>query len=601
MKHLNSILILISLIALVACSPTPSSKSAADILGNPEYLAMSFGGYREPTRDIVPTVEQLKEDMRLLSAMGVKLIRTYNTQQFGQAKNLLKAIDDLKKEDASFEMYVMLGTWIECQGAWTDNPDHSKPNVENNMAELNAAVEMVNQYPDIVKIIAVGNEAMVQWAVGYFVEPEIVLDGVNYLKDLRTKGEIPAETWITSSDNYESWGGGSNAYDKQGLVDLLEAVDFVSLHTYPFHDSHYNPAFWAVPKEEMGLNKLEQIENAMIRAKDYAHEQYIGAKTYMESKGISKPIHIGETGWATIAASSYGATGSKAADEYKEKLYYELMREWTAEEGMSCFYFEAFDERWKDSRDSLGSENHFGLIKLNGQAKYALWDWVDEGRFDGLIRDGKSITKTYSGDEAALMAEVLNPPTIEEVGILEITTKNETRAPGAKVEEAVYVLTSQIMDPSSDKTMTFPNSNIKLNAWEGTCGIEMDLEGVITVTTGTGEWWGSALELMGKGEDLSAFKNGKLHFEIKGDTRATFNMGFQTGTFAGGDQVNNGQLIGPNKSVNVSESWTKVSLSLSALDNGANWKDVTAPLFFLGDSNFDGKEIQIKNIYYTID
>ncbi|CAN0383495.1 unnamed protein product, partial [Discosporangium mesarthrocarpum] len=34
-----------------------------------------------------------------------------------QAKNLLKAIDELKKEDASFEMYVMLGTWIECQGA----------------------------------------------------------------------------------------------------------------------------------------------------------------------------------------------------------------------------------------------------------------------------------------------------------------------------------------------------------------------------------------------------------------------------------------------------------------------------------------------------
>ena len=159
MKCLNHTLVVLSLFLFIGC--TPASKTAEDILGNPEYLAMSFGGYRQPSRDFVPTVAHLKEDMQILNAMGVKLIRTYNTQQFGQAKNLLKAIEELKKEDSSFEMYVMLGTWIECEGAWTDNADHSKGNLDNNMAELNAAVEMVNQYPDIVKIIAVGNEAMV--------------------------------------------------------------------------------------------------------------------------------------------------------------------------------------------------------------------------------------------------------------------------------------------------------------------------------------------------------------------------------------------------------------------------------------------------------
>ena len=60
-------------------------------------------------------------------------------------------------------MYVMLGTWIDCKNAWTDSPDHSEENLENNQSEINA-VGLANTYPDIVKIIAVGNEAMFYWA-----------------------------------------------------------------------------------------------------------------------------------------------------------------------------------------------------------------------------------------------------------------------------------------------------------------------------------------------------------------------------------------------------------------------------------------------------
>jgi hypothetical protein len=37
------------------------------------------------------------------------------------------------------------------------------------------------------------------------------------------------------------------------------------------------------------------------------------------------------------------------------------------------------------------------------QAKYAIWDLVDAGIFDGLTRDGQPITKTFGGDKQALM------------------------------------------------------------------------------------------------------------------------------------------------------------------------------------------------------
>jgi hypothetical protein len=61
-----------------ASSPEPTGKTAAEILGNPVYQAISFGGYREITRDIQPGIEDLKEDLRILSAMDIKLLRTYN-------------------------------------------------------------------------------------------------------------------------------------------------------------------------------------------------------------------------------------------------------------------------------------------------------------------------------------------------------------------------------------------------------------------------------------------------------------------------------------------------------------------------------------------
>jgi hypothetical protein len=88
------------------------------------------------------------------------------------------------------------------------------------------------------------------------------------------------------------------------------------------------------------------------------------------------------------------------------------MREWSNKEKISCFYFEAFDENWKDAANPQGSENHFGLINLQNQAKYALWDEVEKGTFKNLTRNGKPITKTYNGDEKALWLDVKMPTSI---------------------------------------------------------------------------------------------------------------------------------------------------------------------------------------------
>jgi len=354
--------------------------TAKDILGNPDYLAISYGGYRKKTREQQPTLAELKEDMRILSAMGVRILRTYNVQ-LPHASNVLKAIRELKKEDPNFQMFVMLGAWIDCKNAWTgQEPDHNVES-EANAAEIERAVNLANEYPEIVKVVAVGNEAMVKWATSYYVQPNVILKWVNHLQNLKVEGKLPKELWITSSDDFASWGGGDAEYHTPDLEALIKAVDYISMHTYPYHNTHYNPEFWTQPDQEVDLSDKEKVDKAMQRALLFAQKQYDSVANYMKSLGINKPIHIGETGWASVSNGFYGPDGSRATDEYKQSMYHKLIRDWTAEAGISCFYFEAFNEPWKDAHNPKGSENHFGLFTVDGKAKYALWEMVDHGVF----------------------------------------------------------------------------------------------------------------------------------------------------------------------------------------------------------------------------
>lgn len=377
--------------------------------GNEEYTAVSYSGYRTDTRTAgdCPTVKELKEDMQILAAMGIKLIRTYNTQAFPQTARMLEAIRELKEENPDFEMYVMVGAWIQCRGAYSPSPDHSQGDYDWNKREIDTAIEFAHIYPDIVRIIAVGNEAMVTWQA-HFVPPSVILRWVRYLKEAETSGRMPADILITTSDNWAALGG-QESYQKEDLLSLLREIDFLSVHTYAFHDTYYDPALnWAISADEVRLGVREQSAPAVERAVAHQIRQVEAVKQYLKDNKINKPIHIGETGWATLDNLHYGQKGTCAADEYKAKLFYDAVREWTRDGNMTCFYFEAFDEPWK-SGGTAGSEGHFGLFTVDGRAKCMIWDWVDQGVFQGLTRGGNPIVKTYGGFETDLMTHVKSP------------------------------------------------------------------------------------------------------------------------------------------------------------------------------------------------
>ena len=71
------------------------------------------------------------------------------------------------------------------------------------------------------------------------------------------------------------------------------------------------------------------------------------------------------------------------------------------------------------------------------------------------------------------------------------------------------------------------------------------------------------------------------YFEVRGDADVTFNVGFQTGLFLDGNLANNFVTFGPGREQSLTGQWTKHSFPLSQLDKGANFTDVTSPLYFL--------------------
>jgi exo-beta-1,3-glucanase (GH17 family) len=414
----RSLLLLVLLAGLAGCASDPPPPPDTDpflrsdgqrLLGNDAIEAISYSGHRLVPRSVenTPTLAQTKEDLRILAAMDIELLRTYNTTIFPHSERILQAIRELKREDPDFQMSVMLGAWIQCVDPFTEQADHTVEDAPFNRREIEAAIRLAREYDDIVEIIAVGNEAMVTWQ-GHYVPAATILRWVTHLQEARERGDLPAGTLITTSENWAALGGEAS-YRNDDLAELLARIDFLSLHTYAFHDTYYNPALqWGPLPGEQDLPVTEQVDRAIARAIALQEDQVQAVRDHLDALGLEKEIHIGETGWASRDDSHYGPDGTRAANEYIAGLFHAAARRWTRQNGMTCFYFQAFDEPWK-SGGTAGSEGHFGLITVDGRAKYALWDLVDAGVFAGLSRGGDPIVKTHGGDVQELLEPLRAP------------------------------------------------------------------------------------------------------------------------------------------------------------------------------------------------
>jgi len=296
--------------------------------------AICYSGYRtgqSPDKQLFPTYDEIKEDLVLLDS-HFKYIRLYDSGI--HAETVLNVIEQEK-----LHLKVMLGICLgaeisndKCPWGGIYSPKQLLVNKQNNEKQIHRLGELAIIYESIVFAVSVGNEATVEWT-DHLVPVDSVINYTRYLKNIIRQP-------LTFCENYVPW--------QSNLDELVKELDFISLHTYPI---------W----------EYSTIEDAIHITK----ENYFSVK----EKYPHKTIVITEAGWTTKSNGS-AIPISNATIEFQQKYLKDLIQ-WSRQENILTFIFEAFDEDWKGSSDILEPEKHWGIFTIDRKEKFSIVDLLN--------------------------------------------------------------------------------------------------------------------------------------------------------------------------------------------------------------------------------
>ena len=290
--------------------------------------AICYSGYRtgqSPKTNIVPSKEEIREDLHILAKEGFEYIRMYDPND--HARRALEVI----KED-KLNMKVMLGV---------DNfPEYNNPdcpfekqersdeelaaNAKRNDEEVLRLIDMVKEFSDEILAVSIGNENTPTWGARN-VTPERLMEHAKQLKEATGKP-------VTFCEGVFEW---------PHLIELGNYLDFISVHSYPLH-------YGNTIDEALDVNK-ENIESV--------------EKLFPDKQVIST-----EMGWTTMTNS---AMKPGQANVQNQERYIRELTKWMDEKQLTVFIFEAFDEPWKGSLPTK-SECNWGLYTVDRKRK---WNW----------------------------------------------------------------------------------------------------------------------------------------------------------------------------------------------------------------------------------
>ncbi|MCC5793288.1 MAG: hypothetical protein JJT85_00955 [Chromatiales bacterium] len=312
---------------------TESRVPANELLAG-EVMAIAYSGYREGQHPdqgegaVYPSREEILEDLQLLVEHGFGLIRLYDAGE--------KAVMTLELiREHQLPIRVLQGIWLSAELSnhercpWLEKPipdDELAANVLRNKAEVRRGIVLAQRFPELIVAVNVGNEALVEWT-----DHLVPLDQViRYVRKVRAAIAQP----VTVAENYLWW-------ITEGAP-LAAEVDFIGIHTYPQWEG-------------------KSIDEAL----PYTIENIEGVRAALPNR----PVAVLEAGWATTA-EEFG----ERADARKQAGHFDALAAWGEAEGITVFFFSAFDEPWKgDPARPLGAEKHWGIFYVDRSPKYILW------------------------------------------------------------------------------------------------------------------------------------------------------------------------------------------------------------------------------------
>jgi exo-beta-1,3-glucanase (GH17 family) len=293
--------------------------------------AISYGCYRKGQAPGVkgPSESEILQDLNIISNYW-NLIRVYSSDE--DTERILKVI---RKNNLPIK--VMMGVWLE-------NESQIPQRKSENIKQVMNAIKLGNEYYDLISAINVGNETQVYWSAHRLETDHLI----NYLRTVRNNTRVP----ITTADDYNFW-------NKSLSKSVSSEVDFIVVHIYPL---------WNGMTLE---NSIEWMSNIYFNEIKKFHPD--------------KTLVLGEIGWATNYDSTKtgdGQQGSLIKGEVsyaaQEKFLIKLS-EWTDQNKVTTFLFEAFDEPWKGGGEASSPneiEKHWGVFYENRMPKESFKNYL---------------------------------------------------------------------------------------------------------------------------------------------------------------------------------------------------------------------------------
>ncbi len=497
---------------------TPTAVSQTDRRALPTSLttraAVNYSPYRSARNESelgseVITPANVLQDLRLVQATGIGSIRLFSSRAF--ARTVLEVI-----RDNNLDLKVQLGTY--------PNPITGPAAEADNIAELDAGIALANAFPDIVVAVSVGNETMVEWST----HKVPVADMARYIKKVRAAIRQP----VTTNDNWLFWASVPPA--------IAEVVDYAAVHVYPFLDTFYNPTAYdwrqkAVPEAQRAR---AMIDATVVEAKS----QFERARAGLVKLNLdSIPMLIGETGWAAVDTAG-GPNLAFRAHPVNQKMYFEALQLW-AQEGRrdtqgpkAIFYFQAFDEPWKQGDDG------WGLFNARREARYAVQPLGTCG-----VTWACEAGSYTAADAVKWVAPTLNPAVTASRYTLfaNTVTAGEQRATGLRWDP--FALTG------------YRESNVGAASPDG--GLHFE------ITPNPVDFGWGLFQYSGAGvtENLSNFAGGRLNFQVRSDGYpGKIEVGISTDSEDRDVQEAFLQIAPGDYGYCNSNSWCEVSIPVSA-------------------------------------